>query len=542
MFSSVSGSKIHFFSASRRKAGLTAVLLLLCIILFCLSVSQTEDRYDYGSLRISGEKLQQLTAGRTKSTRPILREISFDHMPLIYDELGKRWFYTISPEAGTGDVTVSYSAEKPNAGVAFAGDLIPGSSVRMIAYTDDEYEISGIEISTIPFMQIDCESEPTAIWKDPLPIRFTLYDNRTETRQPIIKSDGTIHVRGNTAQFHPKKPYRIALTTKSIGGIQKENPTSLLGMRKDGDWILYPAYNDQEKIRNVFSSNLWFNSCAGNNSFGMNNGMEYRYVELFMNHRYWGLYAVGYPIDAKQMGIMPERNGHYEEFLFKQKAWGPTDRNYYDIGNFLMSVIKMIKPDENYGLSIMEMYFEDIYTGCRNGMYNYDEINAIDMWLFTKMLQGTDCINHPGQINNIIYTIKTTNNERKLIYTPWDMDATWGNESGLVSIAYRMAPTDNSMEMTMNPVSVLMNKDTGLRLRGKIKERYFELRKEYWSDQVMDALIDGFEQDIYGSGAYARDAERWPHGGYQDPELGLSLFRTYVHERLRSLDQYIGDL
>ena len=55
-------------------------------------------------------------------------------------------------------------------------------------------------------------------------------------------------------------------------------------------------------------------------------------------------------------------------------------------------------------------------------------------------------------------------------------------------------------------------------------------------------MLDGCEQDIFGSGAYLRDMERWPEGSYQDPELGLSVFREYVHGRLRSMDQYMSSL
>ena len=55
-------------------------------------------------------------------------------------------------------------------------------------------------------------------------------------------------------------------------------------------------------------------------------------------------------------------------------------------------------------------------------------------------------------------------------------------------------------------------------------------------------MIDGYERDIYGSGAYVRDMERWPDGNYQDPEAGLSIFREYVHARLRSMDSYISSL
>ena len=105
-----------------------------------------------------------------------------------------------------------------------------------------------------------------------------------------------------------------------------------------------------------------------------------------------------------------------------------------------------------------------------------------------------------------------------------------------------MDPNDNSLEMSVNPVSSILKNGTDPQMAKKIKQRYTELRAGSWSDQAISEMLDGFEQDIYGSGAYLREMERWPKGEYRDPEEGLSRFRAYVQARLRSMDEYIGKL
>ena len=92
--------------------------------------------------------------------------------------------------------------------------------------------------------------------------------------------------------------------------------------------------------------------------------------------------------------------------------------------------------------------------------------------------------------------------------------------------------------MKQNPVSVLREQDPNI--KELIRTRYHELRSGDWSEQALDGMLDGFEQDIYGSGAYFRDTERWPESSRQDPALGLSLFREYVHERLLAMDAFIS--
>ena len=49
-------------------------------------------------------------------------------------------------------------------------------------------------------------------------------------------------------------------------------------------------------------------------------------------------------------------------------------------------------------------------------------------------------------------------------------------------------------------------------------------------------LIDQYENDIFESGAYLRDMERWPDGLYEDPEVKLSVFREHVMQRLSYMD------
>ena len=54
-------------------------------------------------------------------------------------------------------------------------------------------------------------------------------------------------------------------------------------------------------------------------------------------------------------------------------------------------------------------------------------------------------------------------------------------------------------------------------------------------------MLDSCEADIFGSGAFIRDKERWPEGIYTD-EGNLEAFKEYVHARLEYLDGYYGRL
>ena len=73
-----------------------------------------------------------------------------------------------------------------------------------------------------------------------------------------------------------------------------------------------------------------------------------------------------------------------------------------------------------------------------------------------------------------------------------------------------------------------------------MSKRYSDLRKTYWSDSNVIKLIDDYEEDIFSSGAFLRDKEKWPEGNYINVNLKLSRFKSYVIERLSYMDKYMN--
>ena len=523
------------------KRYLSVFLMTLSFVIFFILELCSSDLYSYSDLTVSDTDFMEILSERSESFSVFPEGLSFNGKPLVYDSSNNRWFYSLKDNVQPSDILVNAkNADEIN--ICFDAAPIPGQTSRMIVYTESEYQIYDLVVTPLPLISIECKT--TELTRDPQEIQFSLIDNRNHSRNPVTISGGTMHMRGWSSIKYPKKGIRFTLTVNGTGKEVKENKTSLLGLRSDGDWLLYPAYNDQERVRNVFSSNLWFNSCGKDNRFQIQNGMEYRFTELFLNHEYWGLYALGYPIDAYQMNIQPDNRGHYEEFLYKQQAWGPRTETNPDYDGLILQ-FTADGSDTNNGNMIMKMYFSQLENGASGRLYHNDETNAVDVWLYMKLIQAQDTVRIPGKMKNMMFTIKKTESGRKILFTPWDMDISWGNISdpylhnytGL----YSLDPDDNSFEMSVNPVSVLL-RDDDPEIKSLVRERYMQLRSDEWSDEVIDAMIENLEKDIYGSGAYKRDIERWPYSSSQDPDLKLSVFREYVHERFISMDSYIENL
>ena len=165
--------------------------------------------------------------------------------------------------------------------------------------------------------------------------------------------------------------------------------------------------------------------------------------------------------------------------------------------------------------------------------------NAIDLFLFLNMVQGIDHANLRGKnaiYNQFLTAKKTPDGTLKMLFTPWDMDNTWGMVFG----NYEMDPSANVI-METNVVARLMELGDEQIVKRTI-DRYWELRESVWSEEYMENMILDMEEDVFDSGAYARDYKLFHQGKESSQEIRYSEFINYVYDRLWYMDDYIDNL
>ena len=528
----------------RRKAA--SLILLVCsaaALFYLLGFRERTSRLS--EYMVSEAEFKELMETRSISQELFIEEIEMNEKTLFFDRSSDTFFYSLTegePYRFDPYTTISCGTGLRVAvreGEISRESMQNNQTIEVMIYDEDSYRLYGLKCTALPLLGIRCEGELT---EEPVGMTMELLDNRADTTAPITRSNGTIHIRGNSTKKYPKKGFRLSLTLESAGENTRSNMVSLLGMRQDDDWVLYAAYNDQEKIRNVFSSNLWSQSCSKNNSWGLDLGMEYRYVELFMNGEYCGLYALGYPVDGKQAGIDEDAG----EYLYKKTDWANSialtfnetgNLNGYEISEGLQNGSRWEALKAFHGLfSGEEADTEALYESVDIG-------NAVDQYIFLNLIQGMDHVSE-SSLKNVYMAAKKHGESSQILFIPWDMDLTWGNKWQYVSQNYTLpyeTPAKTHYIMESGVIyRLLLNKDE--EICQKIVERYRELRSGPWSDQSILSMLDVFEEEIYGSGAFLRDRERWPEGTYGDPEAGLSVFRDFVLERLYHTDIYYDTL
>ena len=88
-----------------------------------------------------------------------------------------------------------------------------------------------------------------------------------------------IEIRGSSSQMFPKKNYGF----ETWDAFSNEIDTSLLGMPAENDWILNASYTDKTLLRNTLGYQIWMNMGYY--------ATRYRYVEVFINNTYKGVYV-----------------------------------------------------------------------------------------------------------------------------------------------------------------------------------------------------------------------------------------------------------
>lgn len=519
-------------------AGILGVSVLIGVFLIWLPGNSVR----YAECIVEREEFEEIIDGKSE-VGGLIDALIFDEEVLFFDGVSRTFYYSlVEGNENAYDPKVELIGKGGDLKLAFpAGKITPemienNQSVVFLAYTEEEYSTYYLKCTTLPMMHIVCEGIPTAdeigVDDPPRPMCMTIFDNRRGAVSRMTVSDGEINVRGASSKYYyPKKGYKLSLTQESAGDHLRVNDISLLGMRQDNDWILYGAYNDQEKIRNVFSSNLWQYSCAKDNAYGVNTGAEYKYLELFINGEYRGLYALGYSIDKKQLQLDVESG---REALYKVADWVDSSTVYYgDLEGY--EVKGMEEGEENW--SLLSDYYSRLYLDPEDnkGLYQgIDVDNAIDIYLFFNLIQGIDNVSGKFTYNMFVAIKGNEQGGITALYCPWDMDRSWGNDQEL----YDMAPDRNCIMESGYLNQLMLNEDDTV--WEKIFDKYWELRTSLWSEDSLNAMIDEYEADIFDSGAFLRDMERWPEGTYAEADDKLSAFRIYVMERLQEADAYYG--
>lgn len=336
-------------------------------------------------------------------------------------------------------------------------------------------------------------------------------------------------LRGASSLQFPKSSYKVTFTEKDF---------SLLGMRKDDDWILNSLYDDEGLIHNKMSYELW-QQIAASNHVANDEGISMEYIEVFVDNSYKGVYGLLERVDKKALNL------NEMDILYKG-----VDNKEIGEDDFYLELTEEMQP-------VFELKYPEIFTAehwkplkkwfyglNESQMTDYEEAkqvlnleNAVDYLLFNIFLSSEDNLQ-----KNIYYHADYQNDgSYQIIKIPWDLNMTWGNawcenheyhfniyQEKCISEALGWT-ADMEHLYQLNPAEI-----------GRLMhDRWKELRENIITKENIYTMLDAQFNYIHSSGAYDRDCMFW---GSREAYWTDSYIYEYAEEKIKMMDEYIETL
>ena len=354
----------------------------------------------------------------------------------------------------------------------------------------------------------------------------------------------TFHVRGNVSSGMDKKPYKISLTN----GAGEKMKVSLGGLRADDDWILNPLYTDQSRVREMTAYTLWDRVSAFSDSPQASSRM--RYVEVFLDHSYQGIYGLMEPVDGTQLGLAPG------DLLYKIDRWdreypyidlyeeseGKTEI-YNDYGFPCVEIRYPIAWDPTADWSPMQAFHEFSFRtkdprSLTTAGLETDIDSVVTLSLYCAMTHAMD----NNWKNSFLIAKQTDGGGYQLFRTIWDLNYVFGDvfifepDEKYTVFDPKTASGYTPCEDSTYDFEAFLQAD--LSLEGSLADKWAVWRKGGISADSICQDARAHMSRLTESGALAREMERWPQ--QKNCAEALDEMEEWIRTRFAYLDERYG--
>lgn len=326
-----------------------------------------------------------------------------------------------------------------------------------------------------------------------------------------------LRVRGGWSKAYEKKSFAVKLVD---GGGEKLD-ASVLGMREENSWILDAMTIDRIRMRNRVCFDVWneMSRTPYQTQYGGRNGTEGRFVEVFINGDYHGLYCMTDKVNRKLLGLKKVKVDRatgdvtVRGLLYKGVSWGSGSNlmsyTVADTGSDRWNAWELEYPEDYPSADTWQplmdlMDFCSYKTGLATFRNRYQEYfypeNLLDYVVFTLALGVGD----NAYKNTFLSTVDITEGHRFLL-TPWDMDMSLGG--------YYDGRHDESLMLLSryNAIApfyqLYWRKVDGF--PGKERSLWEETKDGIFSVNSMRRRMDAYAEAFKRSGAWRREWEKW---------------------------------
>lgn len=375
----------------------------------------------------------------------------------------------------------------------------------------------------------------------------------------LVYADDLTHItgRGNSTWNYPKKSYSIKL----------DDPVDMLGMGSARSWILLSNVEDNTYLRNKITYDMAVDA-------GMTGAPESRYIDLYINHEYNGMYLLCEKIEPgdtripmTDLGLENEKLNKEMEFaepVYTELSKGvhlgssPKDisggyiveRDEYskyisEISGFqssLLGDLYVIKSPE-YASAEEVDYISGLFADMEEAVVSEAGINEatgksyldyIDLKSFAQkyMIEEICKNNGGGATSSYFYKPEDAISTQIFAGPVWDYDKAYGAVDGINSSTRDLCYLTQRNEGT----SLFWYLNQHREFRDTVCECY----EEFFADYITAVLDEKIEENISQMRCSAdMDGVRWQeiYGDAMPYEERVSVITQFLTERKTFLDQ-----
>lgn len=326
-----------------------------------------------------------------------------------------------------------------------------------------------------------------------------------------------VKYRGASSLAYDKKSFAVKLYDDNWKNLDH----SLLGIRETNKWILDAMAIDRIRMRNRVCFDIWnqYSGTPYKTDYEKRNGTKGRFVEVFINGEYHGLYCLTDKIERKLLGLTKPKeqdDGSVDirGVLYKCNQWG--DAAFLSGYNREEAMDKVewngweLQEPEDYPSAEAWTPLKELIDFCKDSdesffannynNYFYRE-NLIDYGLLIYAFNLRDNV-----LKNAFLSVVDINESRRFLLTPWDLDTSLGGE-------YNGDYYDHDVEFdllfgSVRPYKRLYNENVDGFFEA-VKNKWKSLAYEVMSKENINTKIDEYAKQFIESGAWKREYVKW---------------------------------
>ena len=387
----------------------------------------------------------------------------------------------------------------------------------------------------------------------------------TDNDGKVVQLPAKFKIRGATARAYLMKPsLNMKLRTEDYS---EEKDSALLGMRSCSSWILDAMAIDRICMRNRVAFDIWneFSRLPYNTNFDGRNGTEGKFLELYINDKYYGIYCLSDRINRKLLDLKKTKENDDGSVLLRGALYksgtdeiaNQNEPSYSEDSTACViawhDAWELTYPDDHGCRAIWQPLRDAILKGYNEKyvkQYFFLE-NLADYQILIMALAISDNWGNKNRFLSIRNISKDINdpdpseaNKRRFVITPWDLDTSLGGHynGDYYNGNYTEWPISDIIKNAPYPISPICS---DAEYNDILHRRWLEGRTGAFSIPSVCRKLERYRDLFLLSGAWQRMVDNFEAQKYRpkyvlDLTKEISLIEDWYISRFQQMDEFFG--